>query len=149
MKINPTAGHKQVHNKEEKISKTAFQTLYSSFECRVLNFSMPYAPSIFVTIINEAFKSLFGRCVVAYLDYTIVYSKIKQDNWRKLKSLMTITKQEKPITKPNKCQFVMQEFVILDHVASKDGIESDPTRSRLCWRCPHRRIKQKPVLFWE
>lgn len=111
--IDLTTWYNQLSVKEEGIPKMAFWTRYGSFKCLVINFGMTNSPSSFVTLINEDFKLLAGRCVVVFLGDIIVYSKTKQYHWRDLKTLHNHIEKEKLIDKPQKCQFTTQDLVFL------------------------------------
>lgn len=79
-KIKLKAGYNQVNVQKESIPKTAFQIQYGSFKCHVINIGMTNAPLTFVTLINEAFKSLFVRFL-----------------WSTLKELVSTLRQSRAI----------------------------------------------------
>lgn len=88
---------------------------------------MTNASLTFLTLMNDPFKSLDDRCVVVYLNNTIVYSKTKQYHWNNLKSFMNILKRENSF--PNLLNANSDKRVsILGHILFKDGIKSSPDK---------------------
>ena len=70
-KIDLTARYNQVQIANKDIPKTAFRTKYGAYKTVVMNFGMTNTPSTFVTLMNNIFKPLLGKCVITYLDNII------------------------------------------------------------------------------
>ena len=58
--------------------KTTFCTKYSSFEWRVMPFSLTNAPGAFQRFMNDIFADMLDVCVVVYLDDILIYSSDKK-----------------------------------------------------------------------
>ena len=86
-KIDLTVRYNQVQIANKDIPKTAFRTKCGAYETVVMNFGMTNAPSTFVTLMNNIFKPLLGKCVIKYLENIIVFSKTKEDHKKDLKAV--------------------------------------------------------------
>lgn len=84
---------------------------------------------------------------MVYLDNFIVYSKTVK-TISDLKSVMTILKRDKLITKTSKCKLMTSELVFLEHVVLKDVLKSDPdkTKSVLEMSAPQDRAQLRTFL---
>ena len=127
-KINLTAGYNQVQIANKDIHKTAFRTIYSAYETVVMNFGMTNTPSTFVTLMNNIFKPLLGKCVIIYLDDIIVFSKTKEDHEKDLIAVFQTLWENQLFAKPTKCQFYQKSLTFLGHVISGEGIKPDPEK---------------------
>jgi hypothetical protein len=66
--------------------------------------------------------------VVVFIDDILVYSTNHRDYGRHLKTMLGILREKKLFTKPNKCEFWLEEVSFLGHIISKDGIAVDPSK---------------------
>ena len=100
-KINLTNGFNQRQIANKDIPKTTFRTKYGAYKTVVMNFGMTNAPSTFVTLMNNTFKPLLGKCVIIYLIDIIVFSKTKSQHKEDLKVVFLTLWENQLFAKPS------------------------------------------------
>ncbi|CAO3619736.1 unnamed protein product [Cunninghamella blakesleeana] len=105
--------------------KTAFRTRYGHFEYNVMPFGLSNAPAVFQHMINDIFKDMLDRFVIAYLDDILVYSPNQETHDQHVYQVLERLKEYKLYAKLEKCSFDQQEVEFLGHVISPTGIGMD------------------------
>ena len=101
-----------------------------------MNFGMTYAPSTFVTMMNNIFREDLRKHIVIYLDNIIVYSKYEESHIKDLKQTLSKLRENKLFTKPSKCEFFKSSLIFLGHVISVKGIAPDPEKIQVINNLP-------------
>ncbi|KAK3548058.1 hypothetical protein QTP70_004282 [Hemibagrus guttatus] len=60
--------------------KTAFLTTRGHYEYRVMPYGLANAPAVFQSFINEIFRDIMNKYVVAYIDDILIYSKSEEEH---------------------------------------------------------------------
>ncbi|GJP38085.1 hypothetical protein CLOM_g22530 [Closterium sp. NIES-68] len=137
-KINLRGGYLQIRVAVEDCHKTAFRTRYGSYEYLVMPFGLTNAPSTFQMTMNGVVRELLDKCVIIYLDDTLIYSRSREQHLQDLDAVFTLLHKNRLITKGSKCDFLKQELEFLGHVVSTEGVKIDPKKIKtiLEWKPP-------------
>lgn len=126
--LDLASGYWQVEVDEVDRPKTAFTTLFGTFEFTVMPFGLANAPATFQRLMDYIFQDLIGKCVVVYLDDINVYSKTFDEHVTHLEEVFRRLSNAGLKLKPTKCHFAKQELKFLGHVISQAGIATDPKK---------------------
>ncbi|CAI7795911.1 unnamed protein product [Closterium sp. NIES-54] len=77
---------------------------------------------------NEAFRPLFDKCVIVYLDDILVYSRVKQQHLADLEAVFKVLDEHRLLTKGSKCEFFQDRLEFFGHVISEAGVEIGPKK---------------------
>jgi hypothetical protein len=77
MKIRP----KDIH-------KTALVTRYGQYEYTVVSLGLTSAPVYFMNMMNNVFMDELDKCVVAFIDDILVFSKTAEEHEEHLKIML-------------------------------------------------------------
>ena len=92
------------------------------------------------TVLNP----LLDKCVVAYLDDILIYSKSKKEHLAHLRQVLALLRKNGLYAKLSKCAFLQEQTEFLGHVISKDGIHTNAGLVKAIREWP-RPTKQKDV----
>ncbi|KAK3507066.1 hypothetical protein QTP70_003876 [Hemibagrus guttatus] len=104
--------------------KTAFHTTHGHYEYCV----MPFAPAVFQALINEVFRDLLGRGVIAYIDDILVYSASMKEHVIQVREVLTRLQQHHLYVKLEKCEFHRSVVTFLGYVILHQGVEMDTVK---------------------
>ncbi|KAK3528609.1 hypothetical protein QTP70_005351 [Hemibagrus guttatus] len=79
-KLDLRSAYNLVHIRKGDEWKTAFHTTHGHYEYCVMPFGLTNAPAVFQALINEVFRDLLGRGVIAYIDDILVYSTSMEEH---------------------------------------------------------------------
>ncbi|CAI7883000.1 unnamed protein product [Closterium sp. NIES-54] len=91
-------------------------------------FGLTSAPANFQMTMNEAFRPLLDKCVIAYIDDILVYSCDKQQHLADLEAVFKILDVNRLLTKGSKCEFFQDRLEFPGNVILADGVEIDPKK---------------------
>lgn len=76
-KIDLQSGYHQIRVKEEYIPKKKIRTHHDHFEFVLFPFGLTYAPTTFVSLINNLFHPYLDKFILIFIDYILIYYRKK------------------------------------------------------------------------
>jgi hypothetical protein len=137
-KIDLRTGFFQIWLAEGDREKTAFRTRYGHFEWTVLPMGLTNAPATFQHLMNNTFRDMLDRCVLAFLDDIVVYSRTLEEHRRDVHATLTRLREAGLYAKRNKCELFKHEIEFLGHHVGRDGLRvmQDKIRGVQSWPTP-------------
>ena len=108
--------------------KTAFRTRYSSFEFKVMPFSLMNAPATFQFYINRSLQGLLNEFMIIYLDDILIYSESEEDHEKHVRQVLHHLRESDLFVKLKKCTFHISQVKYLEYIISPQGISMNPAR---------------------
>ena len=143
-KIDLRTGYWQIRMAEESVAKTAFTSRHGHFEWMVLPMGLTNAPAEFMALMEDTFRDMLNKSVLAFLDDILVYSKTLEEHEQHLRAVMEKLRAAKLYGKLSKCSFFRQEVEFLGHYVGRDGIRMVDEKVAAVERWPEP-TKQKDV----
>lgn len=88
-KLDLRSAYNLIRIKEGDEWKTAFLTTRGHYEYWVMPYGLSNAPAVFQSFINEIFKDIMNKYVVAYIDDILVYSKSEEEHKSHVRTVLT------------------------------------------------------------
>ncbi|KAK3572154.1 hypothetical protein QTP86_022234 [Hemibagrus guttatus] len=110
--------------------KTAFHMTKGHYKYLVMPFGLTNAPAVFQAFINEIFKDLIGRYIIAYIDEILIYSASYCDHVHHLNTVLTRLLHHQLFVKAEKCELLKDSIAFLGYVISQRGVEMDSRKVR-------------------
>ena len=79
--------------RESDIAKTAFATRYGLYEFLVMPFGLMNAPSIFMALMNQIFRSYLDNFVIVFIDDILIYSPSRDEHEKYLRIVLQILRE--------------------------------------------------------
>lgn len=93
-------------------------------------FGLCNAAGTFQRIIERALTDLLWHAAVLYLDDIVVFGKTFEEHFKNLNEVMDRLTKPGLKLKPKKCHFLKIKINFLGHVVSKEGIQTDPEKTK-------------------
>ncbi|RLN25665.1 uncharacterized protein C2845_PM07G31520 [Panicum miliaceum] len=137
-KLDMKSGYHQVRMLLEDEYKTAFKTHQGHYQFKVMPFGLTNAPSTFQCIMNEVLKPFLRKFVLVFLDDILIFSPSLQAHEEHVQQVFEVLRNHKFFLKPSKCSFAQHSLEYLGHIISRDGVATDPakTKAMLQWPRP-------------
>jgi len=127
-KIDLRSGYHQLRIKPEDIPRTAFRTKYGHYEFTVILFGLTNASATFMDLMNRVFKPYLDKFVVVLIDGILIYSKDKEEYADHFMMVLQTLREHQLYGKLKKCEFSLEEVVLLGDVVKKEGIKVKPQK---------------------
>jgi hypothetical protein len=127
-KMDLRAGYHQIRLVPGEEYKTALQTHTGHWEYKVMPFGLIGAPATFLGAMNKTLKPLLCKCVIAFFDDILVYSKSLPKHMEHLAAVLQLLRRDQWQVKLSKCSFGQQQISYLGHVINSAGVASDPQK---------------------
>ena len=124
------SGYWQVKMAPEDQQKTAFTTSQGLFEFLVMPFGLANAPATFERLMERILKGLQWNTCLVYLDDVIVYAGEFDQALGRLDEVFRRLGSAGLKLNPQKCNLFQEEVSYLGHVVSKEGVGTDPEKTR-------------------
>ena len=118
--------------------KTAFRTNEGHYEFLVMSFGLCNVPASFQSTMNILFQPYLRKFVIVFFDDILVYSKSLENHISHLDIVIQCLMTNQFFLKRNKCLFAQESVEYLDHIISKDGIDSNLEKicAMIAWSTP-------------
>ena len=131
------SGYWQVELEEEAKPLTAFTMGPLGFwECEHMPFGLTNALATFQRLMEYCHGELHLNWCIIYLDDIIVFSQTPEEHVHRLRAVFNKLKAASLKLKPSKCDFFKIEIKYLGHVASKEGVSTDPDKIKFVTEWP-------------
>lgn len=136
--IDLRTGFHQIKIHPDDREKTAFRTRFGSFEYTVLPMGLCNAPGTFMELMNETFRDVLDRFVLAFLDDILVFSKTREEHVKHVREVLTRLRKQKLYAKLAKCEFFQEEVNFLGHRIGAKGLAVSQDKIDVVreWRTP-------------
>ncbi|KAK3541054.1 hypothetical protein QTP86_012345 [Hemibagrus guttatus] len=91
-------------------------------------FGLTNVPAVFQSLVNEVFRDILDKFVIAYIDDILVYSTSFEEHVCHVRTVFTRLHQNHLYVKGEKCEFYCTEIKFLGYVISQQGVEMDQTK---------------------
>ena len=120
--VDMMSGYNQIKIEDSAIPYTAFNCRYGHFEWLVMPFGLTNAPATFSRWINLVLGPLLDKCVVAYLDDILIYSKSDEQHILDVEAVMDSLAEAGAILNLEKSHFHKGKVEFLGHNVDGEGI---------------------------
>jgi len=127
-KIDLRLGYHQLRIKPKDIPKTAFRIRYGHYEFTVMPFGLTNAPVAFIDHMNRVFRPYLDKFVAVFINDILIYSKDREVHVDHLRIVLQTLREHHLYGKLKKCEFWLEEVVLLGHVLIKEAIKVDPQK---------------------
>lgn len=129
-KLDLRAGYHQIRMREADEEKTAFKTHSGHFQFRVMPFGLTNAPATFQCLMNSIFSEQIRKYVIVFLDDILIYSRTWTEHLDHLRLVLRTLRAHQLYAKMSKCSFAQDSISYLGHIISRQGVATDPEKTR-------------------
>jgi hypothetical protein len=103
-----------------------------------MSFGLTNAPTSFQCAMNSILEPFLRKFVMVFIDDILIYSPDFAQHLEHLRKVFSVVRVHKFYLKRKKCVFGRHELQYLGHIVSKDGVATDPskTKAMLDWLVP-------------
>ena len=127
-KLDSNCGFWQIPLEENSRDLTTFITPFGRFQFNKLPFGINSAPEHFQCRMTEMLAGLEG--VIVHIDDVLVYGKTQEKHDNRLHAVLKRIESAGGRLNEDKCEFSKETLTFLGHVIGKQGVSSDPDKTR-------------------
>ncbi|KAK3522835.1 hypothetical protein QTP86_004671 [Hemibagrus guttatus] len=127
-KLDLRSAYNLICIKEEDKWKTAFYTISGHFEYMVMAYGLTNAPVVFQSLINEVFKDVLNKYIIAYIDDILIYSSSLMEHICHVHTVLTRRLSNHLYVKAEKSEIHRFSISFLGYVISQQGVEMDQAK---------------------
>ena len=131
----PSAYH-QVYVAPEDMDMTAFICPRGKYRYRTMPFGWCNAGATFQRLMGIVMSGLRLHICLVYLEDIVVFAGSAEEHLQRLEVVFQRLLTEGLEIKPGNCSFFRRSVALLGHIVSKDGIETDPEKTRTVTEWP-------------
>ena len=120
--IDLSHGYHQCILDKSDIPKTAFRTIYGSYEWKVMTFGLSNAVPTFVRMMNEVLLEHLGKYCMCFLDDLVIYSKTLEDHHVHVRKVLDTLHKANLYVNWVKSEFNAEQIEYLGLKINKHGI---------------------------
>ena len=122
--IDMAHGYHQCILPEEDRPKTAFRTLFGSYQWTVMTFGFTNAVPAFIKLMERILRPYIGKCCVCFIDDVIVYTKgDEQQHFTDVCNVLQCIKDAGMYVNWVKSEFLASNVEYLGHYISPEGVK--------------------------
>lgn len=145
--LDLSQGFYQVPMSEADIPKTAFNTRSGQYEFTRMPFGLCGAPATFQRLMNVVLRGENWHKCVIYLDDVLIFGRSLDEHNERLRAVLQRFREANLKLSSSKCCFLQQQISYLGHIISKDGIATDPDKTRKISEWPQPACKKELQSF--
>ena len=127
--LDLTTEYWQVELVEDSKPLTVFKVgPFRFYACEKVPFGLTNPPATFQQLIETCLGELHLQWCIIYLDDIIIFSKTPKEQITRLRAVFEKLVKAGLKLKPSNCEFFKRQIAYLEHIVSKDGIETDPKK---------------------
>src|SRR3977135_4023995 len=137
-KLDMSEAYEQIRVKPEHMPRTAFATIFGTFESRVMQMGDSNAPSTFQRLMTSIFRDFVGRFVHVYLDDIFIYSRSIEEHEEQLYQVLITLRNNHLFLSKSKIDLYSENMDCLGHLIDNKGIHADIDKMQKIrdWRRP-------------
>jgi hypothetical protein len=115
--------------------KTSFIIDRGLYCYNMMPFGLKNAGATYQRLVNKMFRDQIGRKVEVYVDDMLVKSRKATNHLTDLEETFNTLRRYRMKLNPAKCAFGVSSGKFLGFMVSSRGIEANPEKAELCWKC--------------
>ena len=136
--LDLASGYWQIGLDEDAKMKSAFCTPNGLYQFKVMPFGLTNAPATFQRLMERILTGLHWQTCLVYIDDIIIFSETFDEHIDHLSEVFARLQSAGLKLKPKKCSIFKTEVAYLGHIVSRDGISTDPEKTKTVenWSTP-------------
>ncbi|KAL4290902.1 hypothetical protein GQ457_14G014410 [Hibiscus cannabinus] len=130
------SGYNQIAIAPEDQSKTTFTCQYGTFAFRRMPFGLCNAPATFQRYMTAIFSDLNEDCLEIFMDDFSTFGEDFDNCLSNLEKVLKRCKETNLVLNWEKCHFMVDEGIVLDHKISSKGMEVDKAKIEVISKLP-------------
>ena len=134
--LDEYSGYFQIEIGAEDQEKTNFTCLFCTYAYRRIPFGLCNAPATFQRCMLSIFSDMAERIMEVYMDDITIYGNTIEQCLANLETVLHICIEKDLVLNWEKCQFMLNQGIVLGHVISNKEIEVDKAKVELIVKLP-------------